>query len=88
MMSGCGRLWKYLRRRSRDGRYRALAVVEWAAGRPFIWIDDEHTDADRAWVSENYEAPALLHFVDACKGLTDEDFGILSDWLVGAGSLT
>jgi hypothetical protein len=40
-------------------------VVERAAGRTFVWIDDETTDADRSWVAEHHPGPALLHTVSA-----------------------
>jgi hypothetical protein len=35
--------------------------VAWADGRPFVWVDDEITDADRNWASTHHPAPALLH---------------------------
>ena len=28
--------------------WKTRGLVEWAAGRPFVWIDDEITDFDRA----------------------------------------
>jgi hypothetical protein len=46
-------------------------LVEWAAGRRFVWVDDEITDADWTWVAANHSAPALLHRVDPRRGLTD-----------------
>lgn len=58
-----------------------LPVVTWAAGRPFAWVDDELTDADRAWVAANHPAPALLHRVDPRHGLTDADYLELDAWL-------
>ena len=56
-------------------------LVEVAAGRPFIWVDDEITDRDRAWVAAHHGGPALLHRVDPTIGLTDKDFAVLDDWL-------
>ena len=53
----------------------------WAAGRPFAWVDDEITDADREWVAGNHRGPALLRGVDASRGLTDQDFAVLDAWL-------
>ncbi|WP_254550959.1 hypothetical protein [Catellatospora tritici] len=44
--------------------WKTRSLVEWAAGRLFVWVDDEITDADRKWVATNYGAPALLHRVD------------------------
>ena len=48
-------------------------LVDWTAGRPFIWVDDEITDADRSWVTTHHDGRALLHHVDPRHGLTDAD---------------
>ncbi|MGW4520279.1 hypothetical protein [Amycolatopsis sp. NPDC004378] len=32
--------------------WKTRPIVEHAAGRPFAWVDDETTDADRSWVAE------------------------------------
>lgn len=61
--------------------WKTRALVEWAAGRPFAWVDDEITDADRDWVSAHHDGPALLHHVKPYRGLTDEDFTALDRWL-------
>jgi len=61
--------------------WKTRALVETAAGRPFIWLDDEITDLDRAWVSANHPGKALLHWVDSTIGLTEADFVLLDDWL-------
>ncbi|MGW0821456.1 HAD domain-containing protein [Streptomyces sp. NPDC002845] len=60
-------------------KIRALVTV--AAGRPFVWVDDEITDLDRAWVSTHHRGQALLHRVDSQVGLTEADFAVLDDWL-------
>lgn len=44
--------------------WKTRTLVEWAAGRPFVWVDDEITDTDRAWVAAHHPANALLHRVD------------------------
>lgn len=31
--------------------WKTRALVEWAAGRPFAWVDDEIAAADRTWLS-------------------------------------
>lgn len=65
-----------------DGlHWKTRGFVTWAAGRPFAWVDDELTDADRAWVAANHPAPALLHRVDPRHGLTDADYLELDAWL-------
>lgn len=61
--------------------WKTRTVVNWAAGRPFAWVDDEVTDADRDWVSAHHPGPALLRTIDASRGLTDQDFAALEAWL-------
>lgn len=65
--------------------FKTPTIVEYAAGRPFAWIDDEITDADREWVAKRHDGPALLHWVDPSVGLAGADFEALATW---AGSLT
>lgn len=64
---------------------KTRALVARAAGRPFIWVDDEISDADRAWVAGRHPAPALLHRVDHREGLTDRDFTVLEGWITAGG---
>ncbi|MBG6136701.1 hypothetical protein IW245_002895 [Longispora fulva] len=61
--------------------WKTRALVARAAGRLFVWVDDEITDKDRAWVSTHHPGAALLHRVDPRRGLTDEDFAVLDGWL-------
>lgn len=56
-------------------------LVDHAAGRPFVRLDDEITDADRRWVAAHHPGRALLHRVDPRSGLTDEDFTAVDGWL-------
>ncbi|MFH8842793.1 hypothetical protein [Streptomyces sp. NPDC017868] len=60
--------------------WKTPALVAWAAGRPFVWVDDEIGAADRAWVAARHPGPALLHRVDAGTGLTATDFEVLAAW--------
>ncbi|KPC84688.1 MULTISPECIES: HAD domain-containing protein [Streptomyces] len=68
-----------------DERYglhwKTPPLVRWAAGRPFAWVDDEITDVDRAWVEAHHPGQALLHRVEAWRGLTGADFSALDAWL-------
>ncbi|MFE0583126.1 HAD domain-containing protein [Streptomyces sp. NPDC058874] len=64
--------------------WKTRTLVSWADGRPFAWVDDEITDADRDWVSARHRAPALLHRVASSRGLTGEDFTVLDRWLRAA----
>jgi hypothetical protein len=68
--------------------WKTRTLVDWAAGRPFAWVDDEITDADRAWVSANHPGQALLHHVESSRGLGDEDFATLGVWLRAAGNIS
>lgn len=61
--------------------WKTRALVHLAAGRPFIWVDDEIGDLDRAWVARHHPGPALLHRVDSLTGLLASDFAVLGDWL-------
>ncbi|MER5911814.1 HAD domain-containing protein [Streptomyces sp. NPDC001982] len=61
--------------------WKTRPLVAWAAGRPFIWVDDEITEADRAWVATHHTADALLHRVEHQYGLTGADFEMLEEWL-------
>lgn len=61
--------------------WKTRTLVEWADKRPFAWVDDEITDADRGWVSTHHPAPALLHRVASSRGFTDQDFAVLDQWL-------
>lgn len=61
--------------------WKTPTILDWAAGRPFIWIDDELTEADRHWVDSQYSGRSLLHQVDHRRGLRAEDFAVLCAWL-------
>ncbi|MWA01343.1 hypothetical protein F8568_013305 [Actinomadura sp. LD22] len=70
---------------ARNGlHWKTRTLVEWAAGRAFAWVDDEISDADRAWVSVWHAGRALLRRVDARTGLGDADYRVLDEWLRGA----
>jgi hypothetical protein len=61
--------------------WKTGVLVRWAAGRPFVWLDDEITDSDRRWVAQRHPTPALLHRVDPSQGLTSADFHSVRRWL-------
>jgi hypothetical protein len=72
--------------RLRDGRHwKTETLVEVAAGRPFIWLDDEIGDTDRTWVALHHPGQALLHRVDPEVGLVAADFDTLALWLRSLG---
>ncbi|MFJ7589236.1 HAD domain-containing protein [Streptomyces sp. NPDC097617] len=70
----------------KDGRggihWKTPALLDHAAGRPFIWVDDEIRAADRAWVAARHPDRALLHRVDPGRGLTAADIAVLRTWLI------
>ncbi|EEP72355.1 hypothetical protein MCAG_02682 [Micromonospora sp. ATCC 39149] len=56
-------------------------LMRHAAGRPFVWLNDEITDADRRWAAAHHRHPALLHRVDPHRGLTGADLDAVHQWL-------
>ncbi|MFJ9604847.1 HAD domain-containing protein [Kitasatospora sp. NPDC101176] len=61
--------------------WKTRTLLARAAGRPFVWVDDEITATDRHWVAAHSPARTLLHRVDPQRGLTAADFTVLSVWL-------
>lgn len=52
--------------------WKTRDIADYAAGRPFIWIDDEvRPDRDGKWLSENVTQPFLLILVAPFQGLMD-----------------
>ncbi|WP_203841013.1 HAD domain-containing protein [Winogradskya humida] len=73
----------------RDGlHWKTIALTRWADGRPFVWLDDETTGADRRWVAANHPGRALVHRVDPLIGLTNADFTAVERWLGQASPQT
>ena len=67
-----------------DGvHWKTEAIVAYAAGRAFAWVDDEQSPADLAYVCARHPAPALLHPVDPRLGLRDGDFEALAAFADG-----
>jgi hypothetical protein len=60
--------------------WKTAPLTRWAAGRSFVWLDDETTDADRRWVAAHHPQPALLHHVDPYLGLSDADLTAVVEW--------
>ena len=68
--------------RNRSGvHWQTVPLNQWAAGRPFVWLDDEITDADRHWVTAHHSQPTLLHRVNPHRGPTDADLAAVRQWL-------
>ncbi|MEV5607821.1 HAD domain-containing protein [Streptomyces sp. NPDC052225] len=63
--------------------WKVRPVVARAAGRPFVWIDDEIGHGDRNWVAAHHPGRALLHRVDPGRGLAGADLRLVGEWLRG-----
>ncbi|MEU5624416.1 hypothetical protein [Streptomyces tendae] len=61
--------------------WKTRPMVAWAAGQPFIWVDDEISAMDRLWVDASHPGPSLLHQIEPAKGLNGADFSALAEWL-------
>jgi hypothetical protein len=61
--------------------WKTTCLSGWAAGQPFVWLDDEISDTDRQWMGSHHPARTLLHRVDPFTGLTPADFAVVHDWL-------
>lgn len=68
-------------RRTEGVFWKTAHLVNYAAGRPFAWIDDEIHDGDREYVAAHHGGPALLQFVSPRLGLLEPDFKALSEWV-------
>jgi hypothetical protein len=64
--------------------WKTRTLLAWANGRPFAWVDDEIADADIDWVAARHYGRALLHPVDAFRGITHHDLEALDAWFRGA----
>lgn len=70
-----------------DGlHWKTRGLVGWAAGRTFVWVDDEITEADRRWVSTHHGGEALAYRVEAHLGLADADIAAIRTWLKQAAA--
>ena len=61
--------------------WKTASLVRHAAGRPFVWLDDEIRDLDLHWVEAAHPGPALLHRVSPTSGLTEEDLAGVRAWV-------
>ncbi|TDD45154.1 hypothetical protein E1263_39250 [Kribbella antibiotica] len=64
----------------RRGSWKTPYVAEWAAGRPFAWVDDELNRYDRFYLDDAHQAAHLAHRVEPHLGLTAPDFAVLRAW--------
>ncbi|MER5935438.1 hypothetical protein [Streptomyces sp. NPDC002054] len=67
--------------RDPDGLFwKTRPLLDWAAGRPFAWVDDLITPRDTAHVHTHHPTPALLLRIHPRHGLRDRDFTTLATW--------
>ncbi|WP_405061458.1 HAD domain-containing protein [Kribbella sp. NBC_01505] len=64
----------------RRGSWKTPYLAEWAAARPFAWVDDEVNRHDRFYLDTAHHAPHLVHRVEPNQGLTTPDFALLRTW--------
>ncbi|MBT2444859.1 hypothetical protein J7E93_33145 [Streptomyces sp. ISL-36] len=60
--------------------WKTQYILEYAAGRPFAWVDDDITSYDHEYVDQRHLAAALLLHVDPRIGLIRPDFDALAEW--------
>ena len=60
--------------------WKTKPLAEYAAGRPFAWVDDQITMADWRWCATQHPAPTLLQPIHPARGLTPSDFATLDRW--------
>ncbi|MBR7833113.1 hypothetical protein KDL01_07550 [Actinospica durhamensis] len=73
--------WPSKERADADGLFwKTRHLAEYAAGRPFAWVDDQISPADWRWCAERYPAPSLLQPIDPRFGLREKDFAAIARW--------
>lgn len=60
--------------------WKTRHLVDYAAGRPFAWVDDQITPTDWRWCAEKYPASSLLQPIDPRCGLRQKDFATIERW--------
>lgn len=60
--------------------FKTPTVIEYAAGRPFAWIDDEISKWDYEYIKKHHDGPSNVMYVDPCTGLTEHHFAALTEW--------
>ncbi|WP_346533815.1 HAD domain-containing protein [Micromonospora sp. DPT] len=64
--------------------WKTRGLVEWAQGRPFVWVDDEISHADQKWVSNSSPRSRPAASSRSPRGLTERDFIVIESWLMRA----
>lgn len=66
--------------------FKTPYVIQYAAGRPFAWLDDEISSWDEKYIQQHHNGPALLLWVDPITGLQQTHFAELADWAAEVAS--
>jgi len=61
--------------------WKTRALVREAAGRPFVWVDDDITETDRWWIELEHTGPSLAYRVESAVGLTAAGVAEIAAWL-------
>lgn len=60
--------------------WKTRTIVEYAAGHPFAWVDDEITELDVEYVDKHHDGKSMLLEVSPRLGLLEPDFMTLATW--------
>lgn len=60
---------------------KTKTLLDYADGRPFVWVDDESTKSDVDWLAANATQPHLVLTVSPVTGLTPDHFTTLTNWI-------
>lgn len=60
--------------------WKTAAVIEYAAGRPFVWVDDEIGQRDHWYIGQHHPGRYSLMKIDPFFGLMQENFDELKGW--------
>ncbi|MER5354431.1 hypothetical protein ABT093_29385 [Kitasatospora sp. NPDC002551] len=73
--------WPQMHQDDPDGlHWKTRALLDWADGRPFVWVDDELGPQDTEWIAAHHPGPAATFRINPGIGLRDEDFATLREW--------
>lgn len=66
-------------------QWKYNAVLDYCAGEPFIWFDDDFFKYDKEllWFQDNRKEPYSLHWIDPKIGITCADLEKAKEWING-----
>lgn len=67
--------------------WKTVHIAEYAAGRPFVWIDDHPDDSDREYLIGHGAPDHLIIEIDPEDGLQDHHLRQAEEWLSRHGSV-